>query len=627
VAAKKHRQQLEMQYNQQHQQQGSNSSSSSSNNNNSSPPPMLPTVPKLFVPRSLADFDDGGAFPEIHVAQYPRHMGNPHVHHSNLTSISSTTAMEGATSSNASNTVPTNRAVLSLQINHDDGQVSYDAIVKSGTNASREHVYTKHTDLRGSDANPQMIALPTPEEVAEEAIRTQDALNKLLSIKTMDVSRHLTSTSAALASASAKNVREEQTQYIQYQSNPNAPGYNPSASQRVIQMVPKQIDPFQPPKHQHMKAPPGPAEDPTPVLHAPPRRLTKEEREAWQIPACISNWKNTRGYTIPLDKRLAADGRNARETPTVNDNFATLAESLYVAEKQARKEIQLRNTVQQKLALAEKDKRENELRLLAQRARLERGGAMSTTAMSASNTSTNEKNKIEASDHDGHDDDESDLDSEIGDQRKTDTFQKINSNSRIVPRNNNVDTEVTIRHKIETEDDVAARQREKLRLERRRERERELRMSKISHHANAGSTGTDAESNKRRKLESERDVSERIALGGPAAVAVHGAGLAGDVDARLYSQNAGLSSGFGAEDEYNSYTTPLFGSHDASAAGGSSIYRPTRGVDAANYADEQLAQLQAGTGTRFQPDVSFAGAESIAGATAPRTKPVQFEKG
>ena len=31
---------------------------------------------KSWVPRSLDDFGDGGAFPEIHVAQYPLNMGN-----------------------------------------------------------------------------------------------------------------------------------------------------------------------------------------------------------------------------------------------------------------------------------------------------------------------------------------------------------------------------------------------------------------------------------------------------------------------------------------------------------------------------------------------------------------------
>ena len=34
-----------------------------------------------------------------------------------------------------------------------------------------------------------------------------------------------------------------------------------------------------------------------------------KEQQEWKIPPCISNWKNARGYTIPLDKRLAADGR------------------------------------------------------------------------------------------------------------------------------------------------------------------------------------------------------------------------------------------------------------------------------------------------------------------------------
>jgi len=33
------------------------------------------------------------------------------------------------------------------------------------------------------------------------------------------------------------------------------------------------------------------------------------DQQAWKIPPCISNWKNVGGYTIPLDKRLAADGR------------------------------------------------------------------------------------------------------------------------------------------------------------------------------------------------------------------------------------------------------------------------------------------------------------------------------
>ncbi len=42
------------------------------------------------------------------------------------------------------------------------------------------------------------------------------------------------------------------------------------------------------------------------------------------------------GYTIPLDKRLAADGRGLQET-AINDNFAKFTEALYVAEQSARR--------------------------------------------------------------------------------------------------------------------------------------------------------------------------------------------------------------------------------------------------------------------------------------------------
>lgn len=29
----------------------------------------------------------------------------------------------------------------------------------------------------------------------------------------------------------------------------------------------------------------------------------------WKIPPCVSNWKNQKGYTIPLEMRVKADGR------------------------------------------------------------------------------------------------------------------------------------------------------------------------------------------------------------------------------------------------------------------------------------------------------------------------------
>jgi SNW domain-containing protein 1 len=510
---------------------------------------------KLFVPRSLADFDDGGAFPEIHVAQYPRHMGNPHLKKRSVPPGGSTSA-GGQTMSHA---------IVNVEVDK-NGEISYDAIVKGGTNSDRT-VYSRYEDLRGGEAKPEDVALPTAEEESETADRTQAALEKILAQQT---ALNKPSGSAMVNAETSKNI-EEKTQFIKYTPRPDAPGYNPAAAQRVIQMVPAQVDPMMPPKHMHKKAPRGPAEDPVPVLHAPPQKLTKEERDKWNVPASISLWKNSRGYTIPLDKRLAADGRGLREN-SINPNFSTLSESLYVAERQARQEVRLRAQVQKKLALQEKERREEELRQLAIQARLERSGL--------SATSSGRK-----------DDDESDNGRDDAPRKRRPSLSGSES-----PSDNDRD---------ESDDAVAARQRERLRQERRREREKELRQENNMEL-------------KKRKLESERDVSEKIALG------VHtGSGGAGDVDSRLYNQSAGMDSGFGADDEYNTYSKPLFDRQGVTSA---SIYRPTRGETEYN-ADETYEKLKKGATSKFQPAKGFAGAEGGADIQAgPRNAPVQFEK-
>lgn len=330
------------------------------------------------------------------------------------------------------------------------------------------------------------------------------------------------------------------------------------------------------------QAPRGPAEDPVPVLHAPPQKLSKEERAKWNVPASISNWKNTRGYTIPLDKRLAADGRGLREN-TINPNFATLSESLYVAERQARQEVRLRAQVQKKLALQEKEQREEELRALANQARLERSG------LASSNTAPNNNNNNEA---------------EVNEDVQSEDGREVQDRKRPAS-SGNTDDESEASGSDESDDAVAARQRERLRQERRREREKELRQENNMEL-------------KKRKLEADRDVSEKIALG------VHtGTGGAGEVDSRLYNQSAGMDSGFGADDEYNAYSKPLFESGGVSSA---SIYRPTRGETEHN-ADESYDKLVKGATSKFQPSKGFAGAEGGGDIQAgPRNAPVQFEK-
>ena len=61
--------------------------------------------------------------------------------------------------------------------------------------------------------------------------------------------------------------------------------------------------------------------------------MSVKEQQEWKIPPCISNWKNHRGFTTPLDKMLVADGRGLQDH-TINDGFAKLAQALYMADRE-----------------------------------------------------------------------------------------------------------------------------------------------------------------------------------------------------------------------------------------------------------------------------------------------------
>ena len=248
--------------------------------------------------------------------------------------------------------------------------------------------------------------------------------------------------------------------------------------------------------------------------------------------------------------------------PEINaNNFSALSESLYVAEQQARKAVRLRTVTQRKLAVAANAEKEAELRELAKQRRMERGGMVAATG---------------TGEHDdkppGHLKDDEQNDTDLESDAESDGGG----------------------------DDEAALQRERLRIEWKREREKELRMKR------------NMDAIKKQRLEEERDVSEKIALG-----MATGSGGGDAVDSRLYNTSAGMDSGFGRDDEYTAYTKPLL---DRSQA--ASIYRPTRRgeVDA----DEQYDALKAGASTKFQPHKGFDGAEG--GGAGPRTAPVQFEK-
>lgn len=70
---------------------------------------------------------------------------------------------------------------------------------------------------------------------------------------------------------------------------------------------------------------------------------------------------------------MAADGRGLQQVH-INENFAKLAEALYIADRKAREAVEMRAQLEKKLAQKEKEKKEEHLRQLAQKAREERAG-------------------------------------------------------------------------------------------------------------------------------------------------------------------------------------------------------------------------------------------------------------
>jgi len=214
-------------------------------------------------------------------------------------------------------------------------------------------VHSSPAALTGVSNTVEAPARPDDATVATTTKRTKAALDKLMTSRAGQ-------TQTDMAATAAKRDAE----FIQYTSSS-------TQQTRLVKMVEAQVDPMEPPKFKHKKLPRGPPSPPPPVLHSPTRKATADEQKEWYIPPSISNWKNRHGYTIPLDKRLAADGRGLAEH-TINDNFSKLSEALFIADKHAREEVQLRAKMQTELAERERDAREEGLRRLAMDARSER---------------------------------------------------------------------------------------------------------------------------------------------------------------------------------------------------------------------------------------------------------------
>ncbi|KAG5637132.1 mRNA splicing protein [Sphagnurus paluster] len=482
-----------------------------------------------WKPTTPEDFGDGGSYPECHVAQYPIEMGRK--------------------KGSSGNTI-------ALQVDS-EGNVRYDAIAHQGQRPDKI-IQSQFKDLvplhyrKDLDDSQRIMDRPSEESVQATADKTRAALEKLVNGK--------------IKAAQPKNVPDSQgkTSFIRY-----TPGQQngEGLKQRIIKMSEVVEDPLEPPRFKHKKIPRGPPSPPPPVLRSPPRKATAAEQKEWMIPPCISNWKNNKGFTIPLDKRLAADGRGLQDIH-INDNFAKFSEALFVADRHAREEVRQRALMQQKLAQKEKESKEENLRMLAQRAREERGGIAPkpTAASQAAMKSTL-----------------ADYGSDSGSGSESEGSE---------------------------EDEDARRIRDEMRAEKRRERERELRMNNMGAEQRA----------KQLARQQNRDISEKVALG----LAKPTLSKESMLDSRLFNQES-LSGNFADEDSYNLYDRPLFHGSTAAAA----IYKARGNITEGNEesfgggTDEGIGKALGND--RFglgQVRVGFEGASE----QEIREGPVQFEK-
>eukprot|EP01107_Rhizomastix_libera_P006256 TRINITY_DN2036_c0_g1_i1.p1 TRINITY_DN2036_c0_g1~~TRINITY_DN2036_c0_g1_i1.p1 ORF type:complete len:563 (+),score=165.76 TRINITY_DN2036_c0_g1_i1:235-1689(+) len=236
-----------------------------------------------------------------------------------------------------------------------DGRVEYEAVLGHSAGST---VFARPEHAKSAKFTPEELLRPSQEEAAATAEKTRQELEKIVGVRVKTT--HITEPTVT--------KQENTPTYIKYTPSQSSQAFNSGAKTRTIRMVEAQVDPMEPPKFKSVKAPRGPSSPPAPVMHSPPKKLSQQDHLDWKIPPCISNWKNNKGFTIALDKRLAADGRGLQDTQ-ISDRFARLSESLNIAESEAREEIKKRNEFQKMMLEREKSQQERKLMEIAEQAR------------------------------------------------------------------------------------------------------------------------------------------------------------------------------------------------------------------------------------------------------------------
>ena len=349
--------------------------------------------------------------------------------------------------------------------------------------------------------NKDFLKKPSEESTLENIYNTKKALEKL--------SNHRIKTYQSFKTNNLNLDSNKGNQlcykYINYQFDSPNNVNNSSKNSHLIKLVALPVDPLSNIKYRHHKIPLSNTNEKNfvPVLQSPSKPLSLEEQKKWKIPPCVNMSNNPKGLVIPLDIRLANDGRNLREYKA-NKNFAKFADILALTEKNVRKEIEDRNKIAQSIQIAAAMKKEQELKEAAKQARMER---------KSFNKNNNSSSIIYTLDN-----------SDIINKNREDNYILNNKRKR------------SISSEEEEEEEKERKERNELRELRKKEIEYERRQELIKKYEKEG-----------------RDINDKILLGQNNMINNNNV-----IDSRLYELEGGIENPFDYNEDVQVYDKPLF---------------------------------------------------------------------
>ena len=349
-----------------------------------------------------------------------------------------------------------------------------------------------------SENNKNILQKPSEESTLQNIYNTKKALEKLSNHRIKTYQSFKTNN---LSVDSNKN-NQLCYKYINYQFDSNN-NNNTNKNSHLIKLVALPVDPLSNLKYKHHKIPLSNTNEKNfvPVLHSAPAPLSLEEQKKWKIPPCVNMSNNPKGLVIPLDIRLANDGRNLREYKA-NKNFAKFADILAMTEKNVRKEIEERNKIAQSIQIAAAMKKEKELKEAAKQARMER---KSYTNKNSTNNNSSMVYSLDTSD--------------ILNNKEEGNYLLKNK-----------------RERSKDKEEKERKERNELREIRKKEIEYERRLELIKQYEKEG-----------------RDINDKILLGQNNMINNNNV-----IDSRLYELEGGIENPFDYNEDCQVYDKPLF---------------------------------------------------------------------